>query len=165
MTRWNHIHWEDDPGDRQSMLKIEHADHTRVKRFVVLSKRATGVFGHWDDELKRNVPCLDPWAPCKCRDRPMPTWWRCYLAVLADRGKVRLAEITKDAWLECRGQGVTDQRGTLRGLTLTLDRRPRIKTGAVVAQLLEPAALPDDVSLPTSPNVKTELERIWYSRL
>jgi len=165
MTRWTHIHWEDDPGGHIPMLKIEHADHRYTKDYLVISDRAVGVVGHWFEDRKRNGPCLDPFAPCPCREQPLPTWWRCYLAALDKGGKVRLVEITKDAWLACRGQGITDKRGTLRGMRVTLAREPRIKTGAVVCQLLEPVSLPDDYSLPAAPNIKVELERIWFSRM
>jgi len=163
VNKYDHIHWEDDPGGREPLLHIIHADHTKRIETICLSDRWFGVFGHWDEEKRRNVPCLDPFAPCVCRDRPVPTWWRCYLAALRPSKKVGLVEVTKDAFQACHMRQVAEGRGTLRGIKVVLDRRPRIKTGAVVVELYDPGT--DTGDLPPAPNVKRELERIWFSRL
>jgi len=159
----NSIRWSEPPDDYEPLLHIVHADHTRVIRGVVLSRREVGVIGHWVADLNRNQPCIEPHG-CLCETQTLPVWWRCYLAMHYD-GKIGLAEITADAWRACRGEAVRFKRKTLRGLKIELDRKPRRKSGSVVCRLLEPVAAPDAPDLPVEPRVKRELERIWFSRL
>jgi len=158
------INWSDIPPDRVGGLKIYHAPTNGILEMRILSNMEFGVFGHWDDRSRRNRPCIDPHG-CICQERSVSMWWKCYLGIQLIHGhKVGLAEVTSDAWRGCAGTRLREARGDLRGLKLVLSREPHTPQGRVVCQLYEPSVDLRD-GLPPSPDVKEELQRIWFARL
>lgn len=158
------INWSEVPTSKAPMLRIVRAPVHGRADFVILSARDFGVFVHWDDRLRRNVPCTDPHG-CICQDREVGTSWKTYLAAVpVNGGKVVLVEVTADAWRAAHGVDVLKARGSLRGFRLTLSRTRREASAPVVAGLFGPVGTLE-AALPESPNVKDELQRIWYSRL
>lgn len=159
-----HINWSEDPSHRPKTAPIRHAPASGQSEFLLLSEVELGLFGHWNRHLKRNVPCTDPHG-CICQEEAIPTWWRCYIGAREPQGRIVLVEVTAHAWLLCGGVAWRTQRGTLRGSLITLKRSPQTKEGKVVARLHEPPGQLDLTTLPSAPDVKAELQRIWYSRL
>lgn len=157
------IHWDDHPPtDELPKLNIFRAPHAYTAKLVVLSRRGAGVFGHWNEGERRNLPCNHPWE-CYCDGNPVERWWRYYLGAWTGKVVV-LVELSKDAFLAAQVEQLVKNRGTLRGLFLDLTREPRVKTGRVVATFREPAALPDDDRLGPEPDLQAALTRIWYGK-
>lgn len=159
------INWSEVPTSTRPKLLIVRAPISASTTWTVLSDRDYGVFMHWIPSLKRNQPCTDPYG-CPCQDNhALGTKWLTYLACQETRGgRVRLVEITSDAWIKVEGTKWLENRGSLRGLRLVLRREQHARTGRVIAELHDPAGADPD-ALPPSPNVKDELQRIWFSKL
>lgn len=152
------------PGDRQPMLKILHPPADGIMELWVLADREFGKFVHWDDRLRRNVPCVDPYG-CICQERKVGVSWRAYLGVYDPRRKKNgIADLTADCWRDAGLLGWAEARGSLRGLKLVLSRFPHTSQGKQICKVYEPS-IPQDDALPVRFCVKTELSRIWFVRL
>lgn len=158
------INWSDQPTDRPKICPIRSAQPGPPQEFLILSECEFGVFGHWDDQLKRNRPCTDPHG-CICQERAVSTWWKCYLGCQEPKGRLVLVELSGLAWLNAQGVKHREARGHLRGLKITLERYPKTKQGHIIARLYEPSVEIDLNGIPRPPDVKEELQRIWFSRL
>jgi len=158
------VNWSEQPGDKRPMLKILRAPIDGLLELTIISERDFGVFIHWVERLKRNQPCTDPYG-CLCQSEILPVSWKTYLAVQEVRGgKIRLVEVPSMAWTECQGVKWLENRGSLRGCRIALKRLPHTKQGKVIATLYDPVVA-DIAALPPCPNVKDELQRIWFVRL
>lgn len=142
--------------DLPDQWKIMRCSKTGTPPCLILSEDTVGAYVHYYSGRTRLCLKRDC-EPCHKGQAPR---WRGYLAVIVHRTRAtRLLELTPsvvpeiDRW--CK------QRGSLRGLIITLSRKGKVANGELECVLLEK---PDTVGdLPACPDVSQHLVRIWRS--
>lgn len=152
------VQWADAPDSgRTVMYHIYAPKPGRDVNLVILGETLHGAYTHWID--KRTRPCMGTKENCEGCQLGIDKRWKGYLACW-DRGKGRLvlAEVTREAYLRCPQFEVW--KGQLRGKTLKLQRNGESRNSRVTATVAHYGGPPG--SLPPAFNVVTALEHIWF---
>src|SRR6185436_6516369 len=129
------IRWDDNGQPRRPGPKIMHAKHDEKREAIILNPDSFGVYIHWFADVRRNQPCTG--QHCRCNSEPVNVSWRTYLGAWDVRGKKTcIVELPSQGWGDSGLLKVRQERGTLRGIGIELDRFPRVKTGRVTVRRL-----------------------------
>lgn len=159
----DHVAWGPPPvpGEHRPALNIVSAPPSGHLDFVLLTPQIHGVDTHWIDG--RTTPCTRG-NGCKCEIMEMGSRWKGWFGgVSCQSRRLCLVELTALAWLNLSSKLSQSQRDSLRGFVLRLSRCRRTKSGKVIAELVRPDPVAEDL-LPPPPDVQFELARIWKAK-
>lgn len=154
------VDWSDQPPDHQMRyIPIYSPRPGQVMRLIILSDEVVGAWTHWLDE--RTIPCRGRDQGCVCRKMDLSRRWKGYLGCFdPEIGKVVIAELTLSAY-HCLADSLSEIGHSLRGRGLILMRAGKSVRSSVVADTNVNVPTPEGFVLPSAPNVREALRRIW----
>lgn len=153
-----HIRWTPRPPQDEggTYIPIAVVDPRLPLRVICLSREMEGVMTHfWHD---RTRPCvLTAGSTCPACTAGSPTRWKGYLfGYIPAISRIVLLQLTRAT---VRKTPLLLSAQDLRGYHVTLSRFGLSRNGQLSVDLVAPRGLVP--SLPTIPNIRDSLERIW----